>query len=58
MSFSMKVKSEIINSAYEKTQKISLLSSYIRNNAVITQDSILINTENLEISKFIYKLIN
>jgi len=57
MSFSMKVKSEIINLKSEKTEKISLLSAYIRNNAVITEDSILINTENMEISKYIFELL-
>lgn len=57
MSFSMKVKSEIINLNSSKTEKISLLSAYIRNNAVITENSILINTENLEISRFIFELI-
>jgi len=57
LSFSMKVKSEIINLKSTKTEKISLLSAYIRNNAVITKDSILINTENLEISRFIFELI-
>lgn len=57
MSFSMNVKTEIINSDIEKTQKIALLSAYIRNNAVITNDSILVNTENLDISKYIFELI-
>ena len=57
MSFSMKVKNEILLLEMEKPEKISLLSSYIRNNAVITKDSILINTENIEISKYIYSLI-
>ena len=55
-SFSMKVKSEIINQKSTKTEKISMLSAYIRNNAVITKNSILINTENLEISRFIFEL--
>lgn len=57
-SFSMKVKSEIIKLDSGKSEKISLLSSYIRNNAIITEDSILINTENIEISKYIFNLIN
>lgn len=57
-SFSMKVKSEIIKSDSGKSEKISLLSSYIRNNAIITEDSILINTENIDISKYIFNLIN
>lgn len=57
-SFSMKVKSEIIRLDSGKSEKISLLSSYIRNNAIITEDSILINTENIEISKYIFNLIN
>jgi len=53
----MRVKNEIISLDTAKTEKISLLSSYIRNNAVITKDSILINTENIEVSKYIYSLI-
>ncbi|HOO68435.1 MAG TPA: DNA-binding protein WhiA, partial [Bacilli bacterium] len=57
MSFSMKVKNEILLLQIEKAEKISLLSSYIRNNAIITKDSILINTENLEVSRYIYNLI-
>lgn len=57
-SFSMKAKSEIIKLDSGKSEKISLLSSYIRNNAIITEDSILINTENIEISKYIFNLIN
>ena len=56
MSFSIRVKNEIINDKCEKTEMISLLSAYIRNNAVITEDAILINTENLEISKYIFKI--
>lgn len=56
MSFSMNVKNEILSLQSDKTEKISLLSSYVRNNAVITTDSILINTENIEISKYIYNL--
>lgn len=58
MSFSMNIKSEIIKADSGKTEKISLLSAYIRNNAVITKDSILINTENIEISKYIFNLLN
>ena len=57
-SFSMRVKSEIINLNSGKTEKISLLSSYIRNNAIITSDAILINTENIEISRYIFNLIS
>jgi DNA-binding protein WhiA len=57
MSFSIKVKNEILLLPTEKTEKISLLSAYIRNNAVITETSILINTENIELSKYIYNLI-
>lgn len=57
MSFSSKVKEEITIEECEKTEKIALLSSYIRNNAVITDKDILINTENIEISKYIYSLL-
>lgn len=58
MSFSIKVKNEILLLQDEKTERISLLSSYIRNNAVISDDSILINTENMEVSRYIYNLLN
>lgn len=58
MSFAMKVKEEIIRLKSDKTEKVSLLSAYIRNNAVITENSILINTENIDISKYMLKLIN
>ena len=57
MSFSIKVKNETLILDSGKTEKISLLSAYIRNNAVITEKSILINTENIETSKYIYNLI-
>ncbi len=57
MSFSMKIKSEILLLESEKSEKISLLSAYIRNNAVITEDSILVNTENIDVSKYIYNLL-
>ena len=57
-SFSMKVKSEIINLKIEKTEKISLLSAYIRNNAVITNDSILINTENIYRLPILHQLLH
>ncbi len=56
-SFSMKIKDEVISLSSSKTEKIALLSAYIRNNAVITGDSILINTENLDISRYIFDLI-
>ena len=57
MSFSINVKKEIINVKSEKAEKISLLSSYIRNNAVISETNILINTQNIEISKYIFNLL-
>lgn len=53
----MKIKDEVISLSSSKTEKIALLSAYIRNNAVITGDSILINTENLDISRYIFDLI-
>lgn len=52
----MKIKEEIINLSSSKTEDIALLSAYIRNNAVIINDSILINTENLDISRYIFEL--
>lgn len=53
----MKIKDEVISLSSSKTEKIALLSAYIRNNAVITGDSILINTENLDISRYIFDLV-
>lgn len=58
MSFSSKIKNEIIKNNNTKTEKISLLSAYVRNNAIIRDDEIIIITENKEISKYIFDLVN
>lgn len=57
MSFSVTVKNEIINQEAIKLETISLLSAYLRNNAVITENSIIINSENENITRYIFNLI-
>lgn len=54
MSFSISVKNEIIKADMTRLEIISLLSAYLRNNAIINEDSILINSENYDISSFIF----
>ncbi len=54
MSFSISVKNEIIKAEMTRLEIISLLSAYLRNNAIINEDSILINSENYDISSFIF----
>ncbi|MDD4027963.1 MAG: DNA-binding protein WhiA [Bacilli bacterium] len=57
MSFSIKVKKEIVNLEMTKIESISLLSAYLRNNSIVLEDCIIINTENLDISSFIFDKI-
>lgn len=54
MSFSISVKKEIIKVETTRLEVISLLSAYLRNNAIINEDSIVINSENLDVSSFIF----
>jgi hypothetical protein len=58
MSFSLKVKEELIKIELSKTEKISLLSAYFRNKVVVTEQKIIIESENEDISNFIFKLID
>ncbi len=58
MSFSFKVKEEIMFQDMSKIEKISFLSAYLRNNAVIETDKILIESDNQDISNFIFETIN
>lgn len=55
MSFTAKVKNEIISISRMKLEEISLLSAIVRNNTI--EDKIKISTENASVAKYIYKLI-
>lgn len=58
MSFSKGVKEEVLKNEMTKIERISFLSAYLRNNAVVTKDSIIIETDNQIISNFIFELLN
>ncbi len=57
MSFSIKVKEEIIKQNESKIEKISILSAFLRNNAVVEESKIIIETDNYLISQYIFNLI-
>lgn len=58
MSFSRGVKEEIIETKMTKIEQISFLSAYLRNNAIVTKDAIIIETDNNIISDFILELLS
>ncbi len=58
MSFSRGVKEEIIETKMTKIEQISFLSAYLRNNAIVTKDAIVIETDNKIISDFILELLS
>ena len=58
MSFSLRVKEEITKQELQKLEMISLLSSFLRNNAVINENSIIINSENETITQYIFECFN
>ena len=54
MSFTLKIKEEIINTETTESERLASLSGYIRNNATISKDKITITTENkFIVDKFI-----
>lgn len=57
MSFSIAVKKEIIKQEMTKPELIALVSAYFRNDAVITNDSIIVNSENEETTNYIFRLL-
>ena len=57
MSFATNVKNEITKFEGTKTERIALLSGFIRNNGTIDKDSITLLAENASIAKKIYQLI-
>ena len=63
ISFSSKVKEELVNNVYESQDRLrALLSAYIRINATISirnkQTRLILKTENGKTAKFIYSTIN
>lgn len=57
MSFATNVKNEICGYNGTKTEKIALLSGFIRNNGTYDEDKISLITENASVAKKIYTLI-
>lgn len=57
MSFATNVKNEITNYNGTKTEKIALLSGFIRNNGTYNNEKISLITENASVARKIYTLI-
>ena len=57
MSFTTNIKNEITNIDNSKTEKIAELSAIVNINSVIEKDKITLSTENVSVSRRIYKLI-
>ena len=57
MSFATNVKNEICGYNGTKTEKIALLSGFIRNNGIYDEEKISLITENASVAKKIYTLI-
>ncbi len=53
MSYTTKIKNEILNLSTEKSEIIAELSAFIKNNAEIKKDKFTLSTENLNIAKSI-----
>lgn len=58
MSFSKSVKEELLDVKMKRIEQISFLSAYLRNNSIVTKDSIIIETDNQKTSNFIFDLLN
>ncbi len=56
MSFSTEIKNEISSLTATRSENIAELSGYVRNNALIEKDNIILNTENVNIARRIIKL--
>ena len=56
MSFTTEIKNEICSNDYSKLENICLLSGYIRNNASLEDNKIVILSENLKVVRKIYTL--
>jgi hypothetical protein len=58
MSFSLRVKEELMQQKSSKIESISFLSAYLRNNAIVEETRIIIESDNLNISNYIFNTIN
>ena len=56
MSFTTEIKNEICSNEYSKLENICFLSGFVRNNAIIEDDSIVLLSENLKVVRKIYSL--
>ena len=57
MSFTTNIKNEILNNLYSRTELIAELSAIVNISATITKNSFSIYTENIGVSRRIYKLV-
>ena len=57
MSYTTNIKNEILNNEYNNTEQISELSAIININGEIENNSISLYTENIGVSRRIYKLL-
>lgn len=57
MSFATEVKNEISDLRLSKSENIAELSAFIRNNGHISEDKILLYTENMMIAKRVYAIV-
>ena len=56
MSFTTEIKNEICSNDYSKLENICLLSGFIRNNAIIEDNEIIILSENLKVVRKVFSL--
>ena len=56
MSFTTEIKNEICSNDYSKLENICLLSGYIRNNATVEDNKIVILSENLKVVRKVFSL--
>ncbi len=56
MSFTTEIKNEICSNDYSKLENICLLSGYVRNNASLDENRIVILSENLKVVRKIFSL--
>ena len=56
MSFTTEIKNEICSNDYSKLENICLLSGFIRNNAIIEDNKIVILSENLKVVRKVFSL--
>ena len=56
MSFTTEIKNEICLNSFSKLENICMLSGFLRNNAIIKDDSLVVLTENPKVIRKIFSL--